>query len=121
MIFPLRQLVAFGLLRKSEIKSYNYIYGNTHPDKNYNLKQCTNVKCARNMALYTTKLFLTLPFKNIDIYTTKLFLTLPFKNIDIHIGSATFYILFYFNIDLFYDLHLDHYASFHNVLTDEGI
>ena len=55
------------------------------------------------------------------LYTTKLFHTLPFKNIDIHIDSATFYILFYFSIDLFYDLHLDHYASFHNVLTDEGI
>ena len=55
------------------------------------------------------------------LYTTKLFLTLPFKNIDIQIGSATFYILFYFSIDLFYDLHLDHYASFHNVLTNEGI
>ena len=55
------------------------------------------------------------------IHKTKLFLTLPIKNIYIQVGSTIFYILFQFSIDLYYDLHLDHYASFLNVLTVEGI
>ena len=55
------------------------------------------------------------------IHKTKFFLTLPIKIIYIQIGSAIFYILFQFSVALYYDLHLDHYASFLNVLTVEGI